>query len=104
MKYLAILAMLPSIALAQGVTWSSTTGKMDYTSCCANGACWFESGMICHSDPADRHELFLKPGVNVTATGPTWITAAPPPKCPDGYSLVDAGRPMCAKELIEPTR
>lgn len=82
---------------AQTVTTS--TSSMPFASCSTNGEFWMEAGNVCHSDPLARVR-----SVDLSATSSSGNTVSLVlAKCPDGYSLVDAGRPMCAKDLIEPT-
>jgi hypothetical protein len=102
MKSIALLIALSSPAMAQ-TAWSVTGGQ---------GAICYMQGL---EFPARNGICFaedMKYGLPVTSvitgsivTGSiasSSITSSTA-KCPDGYSLVNVGRPMCAKDLIEPT-
>jgi len=87
-----IFALLMFTAAAQAQTVSTTATS---TGCFANGR-WFpmRDGMCFAEDAGKTSVTNLSSGVTVSN--------ASRPQCEDGWSLVDAGRPMCARELREP--
>lgn len=81
-----------------GIDWS-------HGACYENGI-WFPArspGQCFEADKAKGAQTFPPPGINgnILWSGNV-VTSMSSPKCPEGYSLVDAGRAMCAKELVEP--
>lgn len=99
MRWITALFLMTSAAAAQ--TWVTTTsifGSQSSSVACTYGdEAWQEVGPYCHFDKRLR---VLAPNTLVGSTGTAISTHAP--QCPDGYMLVYTGRPMCARDLIEP--
>lgn len=90
---------LSSPVYAQTTSWTNTFGLHTVSTCVANGETWEELGATCHADKIFRQRLDAN---SVIGTSGVTVTNTPPPKCPEGYSLVYTGRAMCARDLIEP--
>jgi len=71
----------------------ATAQKFDFV-CDVNGC-----------SPRPYYETIVGPITGPVVAIPSdgvFITNSPQPKCPDGWSLVMASKPMCAHELKEP--
>lgn len=106
MKHLLLAGLLlttPADALEQTTAATTTPSGM----CFANNR-WFPAvNGICFMDdfkPCVDPRGYCNLSASAAGTGNIATTgiAQRAPRCQEGYNLVDAGRPMCAKDLIEP--
>jgi hypothetical protein len=95
MRY--IFAALMYVALAGSAHaqtgWTAPVNP-EYSYCCAGGACWYEKGSVCHSDPALRTLM--------STSGTTYILITP--TCPTDREVVvrASGEYGCAKDVQSP--
>jgi hypothetical protein len=98
MKWIAVIALA---ALPVGAS-SQTVVDWQNGACGMNGVWWpARPGNQCFlQDMAKYSQTSPPPTFSVTKSALTVTASAP--HCPEGYSLVDAGGPMCAKDLRDP--
>lgn len=102
MTRIVLLLLTLTIASAS----AQTPAPIDWS----NGAClengiWWPSrapGLCVTADKAKGAQTFPPPGLGGVVTGATVMANSATPRCPEGWSLVYTGRPMCARELREP--
>lgn len=92
------LLLTPAFAHAQGqvkvgscsvgaTAWAPSTEE----DCRAKGGTFYDVA------PGQHTLIITVPSSSVTST-----ISAVQPKCPAGYTLVHAGHPMCARDLVDP--
>jgi hypothetical protein len=98
MKSLIVLLMLSAPALAQGYV-----GPVPFQWCYEGIYFAARPDGTCNVEDKGKMPTFSlttdKPGIGTSSSN---VITNRVLKCPDGYSLVSVGRPMCARDLIEP--
>lgn len=102
MKTILFLLLMSSPAMAQ-MSWTTTSNG---TVCYMQGIEFPGRNGVCRAEDMKYGRPMAM--VTVPASGGAIASGSvtnsnSTAKCPDGYSLVNAGKPMCAKDLIEPT-
>lgn len=100
MRTLLALLMLSAAAQAQTIVTTSPGGM-----CFANGV-WFPSrNGVCFSEDAVLSPCLTQEACKLPTVSGNVLTSTISnytPKCDEGWTLIHAGRPMCARELREP--